>query len=161
MLFQAHSKKARHLSAAGGSGVRGGRRFAQDPRLAFLQAGRDAASSWEGGKMRYRALVAAAVLLATPGTASADTDTMAGIKAACMAEWPGDDSMQEYCIDDQVTSYNHLVQIHKGDQNSEEQHMLLKCLDQWKNATGSDWVMAEFCYQQKHEVYKRLREMKV
>lgn len=103
-----------------------------------------------------RILVAVATVIATTSIASADADTMVGIKAACTAEWPGDYSMQEFCINNQVKSYNHLVQIKNSGQNGEEKGMLVKCLDDWKTATGSDWTMVEFCYKNQHEAYERL-----
>lgn len=96
------------------------------------------------------------ILIAT-SEAFADAETLAGIKAGCSAEWPGDYSMQEFCINNQVTSYNHLVQIHNSDQNDEERDMLVKCLGEWETATGSDWAMVEFCYQNQHEAYERLK----
>ncbi|TIM94398.1 MAG: hypothetical protein E5Y34_30920 [Mesorhizobium sp.] len=106
--------------------------------------------------MRSRVLAAVVAVIATTSIAFADADTMAGIKAACTADWPGDYSMQEFCINNQVESYNHLVQINNGNQNDDEKAMLGKCLGDWKTATGSDWSMVEFCYKDQHEAYERL-----
>ncbi|WP_214470665.1 hypothetical protein [Mesorhizobium sp. dw_380] len=63
--------------------------------------------------------------------------------------------MQEFCINNQIESYNHLVQTHNGSQNGDEKAMLVKCLGDWKTAAGSDWSMVEFCYKDQHEAYER------
>jgi len=106
--------------------------------------------------MRGQILASIIAIFATPSATFADADTLAGIKAGCSAEWPGDYSMQEFCINNQVTSYNHLVQIHSSNQNEAEKGMLIQCLGEWKTATGSDWSMVEFCYKNQHEAYERL-----
>ncbi|GLS34500.1 hypothetical protein GCM10010869_00880 [Mesorhizobium tianshanense] len=51
------------------------------------------------------------ILTALPGTAAAEPDTMAGIKADCTGEWQGNFRMQEYCIDLQVKAFNGLTNL--------------------------------------------------
>lgn len=74
-----------------------------------------------------RLLAALALVAAATTIAFADSDTLAGIKAGCSADWPGNYSMQEFCINTQVESFNHLVQINNSNQNSDEKAI-------WSNA---------------------------
>ncbi|MDX8443866.1 hypothetical protein [Mesorhizobium australafricanum] len=108
--------------------------------------------------MGRRIVFAAAFAVAAvypPALITAD-DPMAGIKAGCAAEWPDDYSMQEFCIDNQSKSLSQVADIYHSNQDDQERAILAKCYKDWRTATGSNWVMVEFCYQQQHDAYKCL-----
>lgn len=107
--------------------------------------------------MRSRSFAAIATVLATASAAFADADTMAGIKADCLGEWEGNYRMQEFCINQQLTSFNVLVRINNSGLNNEEKAILATCLGEWESANGSNWRMVKYCYEKQHEAYERLK----
>ena len=106
----------------------------------------------------YRApLVALLLFAASPALADDRADALADIKANCKAEWPGNYSMQEYCIEKQVKAINAMSRIYKSALNDEEKGILDKCLTDWTKERGAIWAMVEYCYQKQHQSYVRLK----
>jgi endonuclease YncB( thermonuclease family) len=66
--------------------------------------------------------------------------------------------MQEFCIKTHVTSYNNLATLKSGILSSDEQGMLGGCMSDWKTDNGFNWQMVEFCYENQHGSYTRLRQ---
>ena len=108
-----------------------------------------------------RTLIAAAALAVAasiPAPAMAG-DTMDGIRSDCLREWPGDYSMQEFCIRKQTDALNAMI-IDAGGSfdklSAIEKDIFGKCAIDWTTPGGYDWAMVKFCSDKQRASYVAL-----
>ncbi|MDX8517972.1 hypothetical protein RFN30_07015 [Mesorhizobium sp. VK23D] len=94
--------------------------------------------------------------LPKPEPEPAKTDsTLSEIRANCAAEWQGDYSMQEYCINQQVEALQAMKPV-ADSATPVEREILGKCANEWRKPAGYDYRMVKYCYEKQIEAYKRL-----
>lgn len=88
-------------------------------------------------------------------------------KAFCENKWPGNYSMQEYCLDRQIEANNSVIKWarRKGILSEEGKitgsgdytQILQHCLSKWTAEPGGyNWAMVDYCIGRQSESYERL-----
>ncbi|MBB2841267.1 UNVERIFIED_ORG: hypothetical protein GGE64_005049 [Rhizobium etli] len=104
-----------------------------------------------------------AALFTIPGLAQpvAAEDIGDWIKQRCTSEWPGDYSMQVYCIRKQIEGAQEIGRLARGEaSNGDLRGILSTCLSEWGgDAKNADWPMISYCYRKQREAWQTMKKL--
>ena len=90
-------------------------------------------------------------------TSALDND----LKRFCSAQWPSDFRMQEFCVNQQQTSVNHVAEYHKRHRVQSMPHtphsqIFTRCLDKGETPHGTDFKIVDLCIREEAEAFDSL-----